>query len=45
MKNKSIMYCEKPYLQRVADCYKKDGMMYKFYLWLDKINRKKKNER
>ncbi len=43
MMHKSKLYCEMSYLEKVADSYAKNGLMYKFFMWLDKLNKKKKD--
>lgn len=30
------LYCEKTYLQRVADCYREGSVLNMFYSWLAK---------
>jgi len=44
MKNKDKMFCEKSYLERVRDCYKKGGVLFMFYDYLNKITRKNGKE-
>jgi len=46
--NKLITYEPKPrtYLQKVKASWDQDGMLYRFYKWLAKLQRRKKeNER
>ena len=44
MKNNQLLDIErKPtYLQQVKDCYKRDGMLFQFYLFLKKLKGGKK---
>lgn len=45
--NEQKLYCEMSYLEKVRDCYKENGMMFRFYDFLNKINKKneKKNKK
>ena len=45
MTEDKLIDCEKKpksYLQKVAETYRKDSMLNKFYIWLNKLNKSKK---
>ena len=43
MENNNQLDCEKPpYWERVKQSYRENGMMYRFYKFLDKLNKRKK---
>lgn len=39
-----MLDCEKNWKERVKESYRENSMLYKFYLWLKKIERRKENE-
>ena len=46
MKQKNILDCEKiPYKERLKQDFRENSMLYKFYIWLRKINKKKKADK
>ena len=45
MVDKQKIYCEKPKLERIRQCYKKNSMGDYFFRFLIKLNRKNEKEK